>query len=205
MDTNFTEELRDFLVFLLRKAPVRNETIFSDTLIMNAFRKSFEDAQYRNKNASTTEVWDNIRSNMGYLPVFLYRLGSELYAADPSDSRWRSLHWIMKELCACEIYFSNKIDVGFEVVHAVGVVIGSRNKIGKGFRIYQNSTIGHRVGANNGCVIGDNVTVFAGSQILGDLNIAANTIVGANSLLLKDTQENGVYVGSPATMVSKSS
>ena len=92
-----------------------------------------------------------------------------------------------------EIYFNNEIGEGFYVVHGQGTVIGSRNKIGKGFVIHQGCTIGHKKnGAGAGNIIGDNVTLYANSSIIGELNIGNNVTIGAHILVTKDVPDNTV-------------
>jgi serine O-acetyltransferase len=50
----------------------------------------------------------------------------------------------MRKWCGCEIYFNNEIGEGFYIIHGLGTIIGSRNIIGRMFRIHGNCTIGHR-------------------------------------------------------------
>lgn len=47
----------------------------------------------------------------------------------------------------------------------------------------------------SGCFLGDNCVV------MGGVRIAKNCIIGACALVLKDTEPNGVYVGSPAKRI----
>jgi len=101
----------------------------------------------------------------------------------------------MKECCSCEIYFSCSIDIGFYIVHGIGTVIGSRHKIGKGFKIYQGCTIGQRKPFVDKCVIGDNVTMFSNSSVLGSVTIGDNVKIGANTLVLKDVPSNTTVYG----------
>lgn len=98
-----------------------------------------------------------------------------------------------------------QIGVGLHIPHPTSIVIGAKTIIGNNFTIYQNTTIG---GARTGDVkkgnqpkIGNNVTVFAGAMILGKVNVGDNVIIGANSVLLSDAEENGVYSGTPAKRV----
>lgn len=98
-----------------------------------------------------------------------------------------------------------QIGTGLHIPHPTSIVIGAKTVIGENFTIYQNTTIG---GARTGDVkkgnqpkIGNNVTVFAGAMILGKVNVGDNVIIGANSVLLSDAEENGVYSGTPAKRV----
>ena len=49
--------------------------------------------------------------------------------------------------------------------------------------IYQNCTIGDRKGGRP--TIGNNVIIYAGAMILGDISIGDNCIIGANSVVTK--------------------
>ena len=96
-------------------------------------------------------------------------------------------------VCSCEIYYSTSIGEGFYIVHGEGTVIGSRHKIGKGFKIYQGCTIMHTLTESKGCKIGNNVTVYSHSQILGHIMIGDNVIIGAKSLVLKDIPNKHIW------------
>ncbi|ESU23918.1 serine O-acetyltransferase [Flavobacterium saliperosum S13] len=104
---------------------------------------TFKDVVYHFPDLTPEEIKNRIISNSNELAVFLFRLGSELHQNNQEDLK-PQIHWLLRELCSCEIYFNNKIDEGFYVVHGQGTVIGSRNVIGKGFKIHQGCTIGHK-------------------------------------------------------------
>ncbi len=50
--------------------------------------------------------------------------------------------------------------------------------------------------------IGNDVWVGAGSIILKGVNISNGTVLGANSLLNLNTEENGIYAGNPAKKIN---
>ena len=97
------------------------------------------------------------------------------------------------------------IGTGLHIPHPTGIVIGSSVVIGNNCSIYQNVTIGGaRIGDSknaNHPKIGDNVTIFAGSMILGNITVADNVVVAANSVLLTDATVPGLYAGTPAKLV----
>lgn len=95
-----------------------------------------------------------------------------------------------------EIFYSSFIDEGFKINHGVGSVIGARCKIGKNFTIHQNCTLGDKNGGRP--TIEDNVIMYAGSMVLGNITIPKNSIIGANSVVLYEPQQSGILVGTPA-------
>jgi len=51
--------------------------------------------------------------------------------------------------------------------------------------------------------VGDNVVIGASAKILGNIYIASGTKVGANAVVLNDTNPNSTLVGIPAREVKK--
>ena len=94
------------------------------------------------------------------------------------------------------------IGLGLRIAHPSSIQITLCN-IGDNFTIYQNCTIGQKR-PHSGLfpTIGNNVTMFAGSMIIGDVKVADNVVLGANSTLLSDAEKAGVYVGTPARLIS---
>lgn len=133
--------MKDFTAFLLTKVYLSKP--IDEKYIDNAFELTFKDVVYHFPDLTPEEIKNRIISNSNELAVFLFRLGSELHQNNQEDLK-PQIHWLLRELCSCEIYFNNKIDEGFYVVHGQGTVIGSRNVIGKGFKIHQGCTIGHK-------------------------------------------------------------
>jgi serine O-acetyltransferase len=78
-------------------------------------------------------------------------------------------------------------------------------KIGKNFTIYQGVTVGRVHSGKKAGVptVGDNVTAFAGSKILGNIKIGDNVIIGANAVVLSDVPDNVTVGGIPAKIISQ--
>lgn len=104
-----------------------------------------------------------------------------------------------RDLGQIEIYYSAQIGNAFKINHGVGSVIGARCKIGDNCTIHQNCTIGDRNGGRP--TIGNNVMIYAGAMILGDIVIGDNCIIGANSVVTHDCQPNSVIVGTPGKKI----
>ena len=50
-------------------------------------------------------------------------------------------------------------------------------------------------------VIEDNVWIGAKATILAGVTIKSGCVIGANSVVTHDTEENGIYVGAPARKI----
>lgn len=106
---------------------------------------------------------------------------------------------IQKIYCCCEIYHSSKIGRNFMLVHGLGTVIGSNVEVGNDCTIYHNVTIGTRYYTDKiKPKIGNNVIVYAGVKVIGNICIGDNAVIGANSVVTKDVPVNEVWAGVPA-------
>ena len=88
-----------------------------------------------------------------------------------------------------------EIGEGLHIVHGDGVHL-TVNKIGKNVTVYQGITCGaHR---NGYPIIEDNVTIHPNSVVVGPIVLHKGCVIGANSYVDKDVEENAVMVGAPA-------
>lgn len=100
----------------------------------------------------------------------------------------------------CYINFKSLIGENFVLPHPIGIVIGSGVTIGNNATIYQNVTLGQ----NNGKYpkLGNNVIIYPGSVIIGDVELGDNVIVGANSVVTHSFPENSIIAGNPAKIIN---
>jgi serine O-acetyltransferase len=78
------------------------------------------------------------------------------------------------------------IGEGLFICHGFATGITSKS-IGRNCTIFQQVTIGN----TDGCpTILDNVTVYAGAIIIGDVTIGNNSVIGANSTIYRDVPDN---------------
>lgn len=191
-------DLNNFIIFLSKKSfNIPDKFFFDKKIIESAFKETYEDVYYHNKNISEDLLIQKIIYNYSELAIFLFRFGNNIYKKNSSSLSVDIIQSLMKEMCSCELYLSNQVGRGFFVQHGLGTIIGSRNKIGKGFRIFQNCTIGHRDKKSNGNIIGNNVICYAGSKILGSNKIGDDVVVGANTVVTKDVPANMIAYGNP--------
>lgn len=99
------------------------------------------------------------------------------------------------------IHANSNIEIGrgLRVVHGDGVYLNCRS-IGDNFTVYQNVTIGSLKGGIP--VIGNNVTIYTGAVVVGNITIGDGSIIGANSYVDKDVSPNTIVVGCPAKTIS---
>lgn len=87
---------------------------------------------------------------------------------------------------------------GMLVMHGFSTIINCKS-MGKNCTIYQQVTIG---ATEKGCpIIGDNVTIYSGAKIIGNVIVGDNVIVGANAVVTKNVPCNAVVAGVPAKVI----
>lgn len=108
------------------------------------------------------------------------------------------LHALVCLLTSVQLPIGTTIGAGFGIAHYGTIVFSKRAKIGSFFTIYHGCTVGTNY-TGKAPVIGDFVTQYAGSHILGESHIADYCTIGANSVVLDLTSGHGdTIVGSPA-------
>ena len=102
-------------------------------------------------------------------------------------------------LSGFEIYYSAQIGKGLKINHGLGTIIGARVIIGDNALLHQGITFGDRNGGRPNIL--DNVKVYAGSTILGDITVGNNSVIGANSLCIVSVPDNQIFGGNPAKFI----
>lgn len=98
----------------------------------------------------------------------------------------------------------NVFDEGLSIAHKGPIVINSGAKIGKNCRIHICVNIGTSAGKENEApTIGDNCYIGPGVKMFGNIKIGNNVAIGANAVVNKSFEENGITIaGVPAKKVS---
>ena len=86
---------------------------------------------------------------------------------------------------------------------ALGNVFHPEVKIGKNCKILHGVTMGGRAGHKGLPIIGDNVLIGVHAQILGNVRIGNNSVVGAGAIVTHDVPDNVVVVGNPARILRR--
>ena len=92
------------------------------------------------------------------------------------------------------------IGKGLKIYHGDGVYLNCKS-IGKNFTVYQAVTFGSNKGDNNIPTVQDNVTVYPGAIICGNIVLQKGCIVGANSFVNKDVAQGCTVAGNPARVL----
>jgi serine O-acetyltransferase len=143
--------------------------------------------------------------------IFLYRLGNKIYYSNLPKLVKRILIVLLKipqKLLnisyGSEFPFPAKIGGGLKILHLNGIIIHQNATIGNECTIYHQTTIGANESRKRWdlvATIGDRVYIGAGAKVIGNVTIGSDVTIGANSVIVKDVQNNCVVVGNPAKVI----
>ena len=145
-----------------------------------------------------------ILSYPGMFAIFIYRIAHELYLLEVPIIP-RILCEMAHAITGIDIHPGASVGEAFFIDHGTGVVIGETCVIGRGCRLYQGVTLGalsFPKGADGVLIKGiprhpkleDDVTVYAGATILGNITIGAGSVIGANTWVTRDVPRNSKVV-----------
>ncbi|WP_394972468.1 serine O-acetyltransferase [uncultured Croceitalea sp.] len=98
----------------------------------------------------------------------------------------------------------NVFGPGLSIVHYGTIIINMKTKVGKNCRIHACTNIGASGGTKEAPTIGDNVYIAPGAKIYGNITIANNIAIGANAVVNKSFEEEGIFIaGNPAQKIKK--
>ena len=139
-----------------------------------------------------------VLSYPGYFAIFIYRIAHELYRMDVA-----MIPRIMTEYAhsqtGIDINPGATIGEYFFIDHGTGIVVGETSVIGDNVKMYQGATLGALSpvgmrsvpGERRHPKVGNNVTIYAGSTLLGGATeIGDNVVVGANAFITSSVEPN---------------
>ncbi len=152
---------------------------------------------------SKSDLFNLFQIDAALEAVFYYRLERSIFLREPEHPLLPFLANLMRMKSGIEFYYSTEVGPGLNIQHGVGVVVGPRCKIGKNFVIHQGVSIGQKNihSPNDSVTIGDEVVVFSGAKIIGNLKIGDYAQIGANAVVRDDVESHSVYVGIPAKKI----
>lgn len=130
------------------------------------------------------EYWTNQQGGIAKLMKFLYKI-------------------IFHQKCVKLGIFigPNVCGKGLSIAHINCIEINDRAQIGENLRIHEGVTIGASGG--KAPVLGNNVFLGSGCKIMGEVRVANRCVVGANAVVVKDIEEEGITVaGVPAKKIN---
>ncbi len=126
-------------------------------------------------------------------------------------SSYKNVHFAT--LIDPSVMYSNRVVIGEGSIVCAGTILTVDITIGKHVIVNLDCTVGHDVVLNDfitvypsvnisgNVIVGTGSELGTGAQIIQGKNICANSIVGAGSVIVKDCNESGTYVGSPARKI----
>lgn len=138
-----------------------------------------------------------------YMMTFYKMVRNIFYARVAGRHRilMKVMSLLAKPQAMLDVSSTAPIGGGLIVQHGYGTIIDPRS-MGRNCWVNQGVTIGYT--NDTDCpTIGDNVTVYAGAKVLGDVHIGNNVIVAANAVVVKDVPDNCVVGGVPAKIIKK--
>ncbi|WP_461450162.1 serine acetyltransferase [Mucilaginibacter sp.] len=126
-----------------------------------------------------------------YRNLFYYRVGNCKYF----------FKWLLPEDSTIHVPVSLDLGSHAHFVHNTSCFLNAK-KIGDNFVCYHHVTIGtNGLGYFDKPVIGNNVTIYTGAVVVGNITIGDNVIISANSVVIKNVPSNSLIVGNPAMIV----
>lgn len=159
----------------------------------------YEDAKnIRDKDPACRNILEAIILYPGFHAIFFHRIAHFFYR-NKLFFIARLISQIARHLTGIEIHPGAKIGKRLFIDHGMGIVIGETATVGDDCTIYHNSTLGGtgKDKYKRHPDIGNNVMVGSGAKVLGPIQIGDNVKIGANSVVLKNVENNVTVVGIP--------
>lgn len=144
---------------------------------------------------------------LGTVAVVVHRFGRWAYGVKIPLLRQVAIgmYLVVNTLCmmitGCHIHRESDIGPGL-VVHNFGGVFILADRIGHSCTLNQGVSVVNMRGHGRP-TIGNNCYLGAGCTVLGKVRLGDNVVVGANSLVLRDVEDNCTVLGVPARVVAR--
>lgn len=155
------------------------------------------------ENASKKTAFIYFLTHPEYKAVVIYRWFLSFYAKGGIHRAISKFLWLRTiKNTGCFLSPKATIGKGLSLPHPTGIVIGDGSVLGDNVTIYQNVTLGQKGGTDAYPTIGNNVTIYAGACLIGDITIGDGAVVGANSVVTKDVDAKTTVAGVPAKVLN---
>lgn len=170
-----------------------------------AFKELYDDANnIKEKDPAATNIVTVILLYQGFHALVFHRLAHFLYKYKLMFLA-RLVSQLARHITGIEIHPGATIGRRLFMDHGMGIVIGETAIIGDDCTIYHQVTLGGtgKERLKRHPTLKNNVTVGSGSKVLGNILIGENVKIGANSVVLKDIEDNVTVVGIPGKIVKR--
>lgn len=141
----------------------------------------------------------------GFLAVAVHRLGNARMAVRPRLLRapltlgYRVMSAVVNWVWGIDLSYTVRLGRRVRLWHHGGMVLGAR-AIGDDVHIRHNTTFGvlNRRELDAKPIIGNRVDIGVGACILGAVTVGDDSVVGPNSVVLRDVPPGAVFMGVPA-------
>ena len=135
-----------------------------------------------------------IFSYPGLKAITVYRIAHEFHEMG-IPLMPRIMTEVAHSLTGIDIHPGAKIGKSFFINHGTGIVIGETTIIGKNVKVYQGATLGAKSPAKGQSIRGtkrhptveDDVVIYSGATVLGDIILGKGTIIGGNTWVTEPT------------------
>ena len=152
-------------------------------------------------------MWGKLITNGSFKITFWFRIGNFLQSK--SIPLWEPLYYIVAVIykhnqfkTGTQLPMNTKVGGGLVFPHYGCQIIHYDAILGENVHIFQGVTIGGMRGKGVPR-IGNNVILFSGAKVVGDIVIGDNAVVGAGAVVNKDVPAGSVVAGVPAKVVSQ--
>ncbi len=117
----------------------------------------------------------------GFYLILLYCLSREMFKVDGHGANAEKIYYLNKVLNSVDIFYEVELPDIFGIEHPIGSVMG-RAAFSNYFFFYQGCTVGGSGGAYP--VIGEHVTMYSNSKILGNTRVGNHVMLAANTYIV---------------------
>ena len=143
--------------------------------------------------------------SQGFWALFWHRFGNWRMSLKPRIVRvpfslcYKVMHKVTQWVCGIDLPYSMPVGRRLKLEHFGGMILVA-DRIGDDVMVRQNTTFGIAgLHAPRGRPrIGDRVEIGVGAVLVGDIEIGAGAIIGANAVVVKDVAPGAVVGGVPA-------
>lgn len=152
-----------------------------------------------------------LRSEQYYLRKYVKLLRSEeYYTFEKPNMLLRMWYARKKNVLGAKLGFfipAGCFGSDLKIAHYGSIIINPHSKIGSGCTLHGNCCIGNKGTdsyENDSPVIGDNVNIGQGAQVIGPVKLANDITVASGAIVTKSYEESGLtLVGVPAVPMTK--